>query len=154
MVVDQRQVLRYLASIQLHDKDRVLDDLELLRRITDWVNGLEDDLRLAQDLQRLWVSQLQQSRRYTCALLARVIDSPSGPTAITRIRLRYAELLRQWTTREQCPDSKELLHDALLIARHDADDPSLPEWIRWENRIRAMWIEKVKYALFGEVCPE
>ncbi|GAA4585457.1 hypothetical protein GCM10023194_28210 [Planotetraspora phitsanulokensis] len=154
MVVDQRQVLRYLASIQLHDEGRDLEDLELLRCITDWVNGLEDDLRLAQQLQALWISQLQQSRRYSSALLAQVIDSPSGPSAGTRIKLRYAELLRQWITREQCPDSKELLHDALIVARRDADDPSLPEWLRRDNHIRVKWIERIKYALFGEICPE
>ncbi|GAA1303632.1 hypothetical protein Psi02_76460 [Planotetraspora silvatica] len=154
MVVDRRQVLRFLASIQLHDEDGHLDDLEILRRITDWVNGLEDDLRLAQDLQRLWISQMQQSRRYTCALLAQVIDSPTGPTMITRIKLRHAEMLRRWPTRDQYSDSRELLHEALLIARHDADDPSLPEWIRSDNLIRVMWIERLTYALCGEVRPE
>jgi len=124
------------------------DDLEVLRRAVKIVEALQEDLSLALEIRGLWVARMVE-RRYLGSTIARVLETASGPTAVTRLKGQYTNLLQLAREGRQSVGTLQLIDDIISWANLAIKDRSLPEEFRKRVWHKKKIVEDFRDRLLG-----
>ncbi|MEV4454384.1 hypothetical protein [Microbispora sp. NPDC049633] len=145
---EHSQAHRFLMAVG-HEYPEPLHDLGVLEYMVMYVESLREDLSMAEEMLGLWVWKLVEEDHYLGSTIARVLDTPSGEVAVTRIKKKYRKTYERMRAGERIP-ALRLIDDTIALAEQILADDRIPCWARDRHKGKLVHLYDFRKRVSGQ----